>query len=118
MGVDSLTHHVIVVTMPPPPTLSLAYATHDALNLTIVPTGDGGAPILGEPGRGLLLLLCARALVRISTVASANTAISATATAFCCCYCYISAITMNTTTITFLYNGLLNYTKNPMEEAV
>ncbi|ROT76064.1 Down syndrome cell adhesion molecule-like protein [Penaeus vannamei] len=47
MGVDSLTHHVIVVTMPPPPTLSLAYATHDALNLTIVPTGDGGAPILG-----------------------------------------------------------------------
>ncbi|XP_063611247.1 cell adhesion molecule Dscam2-like, partial [Penaeus indicus] len=46
MGVDSLTHHVIVVTMPPPPTLSLAYATHDALNLTIVPTGDGGAPIL------------------------------------------------------------------------
>lgn len=98
MGVDSLTHHVIVVTMPPPPTLSLAYATHDALNLTIVPTGDGGAPILGEPGRGLLLLLYARALVRIST--AANTAISATAMAFCCCYCYISAITMNTTAIT------------------
>lgn len=115
MGVDSLTHHVIVVTMPPPPTLSLAYATHDALNLTIVPTGDGGAPILGEPGRGLLLLLCARALVRIPT--AANTAISATATAFCCCYCYISAITMNTNYY-YLYNGLLNYTKNPMEEAV
>lgn len=47
MGVDSLTHQVVAVTTPPPPTLALAHATHDALNLTITPEGDGGAPILG-----------------------------------------------------------------------
>lgn len=90
MGVDSLTHHVIVVTMPPPPTLSLAYATHDALNLTIVPTGDGGAPILGEQGRSLflLLLLCVCLLIIVSTAASANTDISAAVTA-CCHHCYV-----------------------------
>lgn len=47
-GVDSLTHHVVVVTTPDPPTLTLAHATHHTLNLTINPTGDGGAPILGQ----------------------------------------------------------------------
>ncbi|KAG7154055.1 Down syndrome cell adhesion molecule-like protein 2-like 8, partial [Homarus americanus] len=47
VGVDSLTHQVIAVTPPSPPTLALAHATHHALNLSIIPTGDGGAPILG-----------------------------------------------------------------------
>ncbi|XP_071537625.1 cell adhesion molecule Dscam1-like isoform X1 [Panulirus ornatus] len=47
VGGDSLTHQVVAVTTPPPPTLTLAHATHDALNLTITPAGDGGAPILG-----------------------------------------------------------------------
>ncbi|XP_071532405.1 cell adhesion molecule Dscam2-like [Panulirus ornatus] len=47
VGADSLTHQVVAVTTPPPPTLTLAHATHDALNLTITPAGDGGAPILG-----------------------------------------------------------------------
>ncbi|XP_071543543.1 uncharacterized protein [Panulirus ornatus] len=47
VGIDSLTHQVIAVTTPPPPTIALASATHDALNLTITPEGDGGAPILG-----------------------------------------------------------------------
>lgn len=48
VGVDSLTHQLVAVTTPPPPTLALAHANHDALNLTITPAGDGGAPILGE----------------------------------------------------------------------
>ncbi|XP_042230764.1 Down syndrome cell adhesion molecule-like protein Dscam2 isoform X2 [Homarus americanus] len=47
VGVDSLMHQVVAVTTPPPPTLTLAHATHHALNLSITPTGDGGAPILG-----------------------------------------------------------------------
>lgn len=47
-GVDSLTHGVVAVTTPTPPTLTLAHATHDALNLTITSAGDGGAPILGR----------------------------------------------------------------------
>ncbi|XP_042208394.1 Down syndrome cell adhesion molecule-like protein Dscam2 isoform X1 [Homarus americanus] len=47
VGVDSLTHQVVVVTPPSPPTLALAHATHHALNLTITPASDGGAPILG-----------------------------------------------------------------------
>nr|XP_045608775.1 Down syndrome cell adhesion molecule-like protein Dscam2 isoform X3 [Procambarus clarkii] len=47
VGVDSLTHLVVAVTAPLPPTLTLAHATHHALNLTITPADDGGAPILG-----------------------------------------------------------------------
>ncbi|XP_069954396.1 cell adhesion molecule Dscam2 [Cherax quadricarinatus] len=47
VGMDSLTHQVVAVTTPLPPTLSLAHATNHALNLTIIPADDGGAPILG-----------------------------------------------------------------------
>ncbi|XP_042226508.1 Down syndrome cell adhesion molecule-like protein Dscam2 isoform X2 [Homarus americanus] len=47
VGGDSLTHQVVAVTTPPPPTLNLAHPTHYALNLTITSAGDGGAPILG-----------------------------------------------------------------------
>ncbi|XP_071543682.1 uncharacterized protein [Panulirus ornatus] len=47
VGVDTLTHQVVAVGPPTPPTLALAHATHHALNLTVTPTGDGGAPILG-----------------------------------------------------------------------
>ncbi|XP_069169162.1 cell adhesion molecule Dscam2 isoform X2 [Procambarus clarkii] len=47
VGVDSLTHQVVAVTAPPPPTLTFTHATHYALNLTINQAGDGGAPILG-----------------------------------------------------------------------
>ncbi|XP_068201363.1 cell adhesion molecule Dscam2-like isoform X2 [Palaemon carinicauda] len=46
-GSDSLTHQVIVITTPEPPKLTLAYATYDSLNLSITPSRDGGAPILG-----------------------------------------------------------------------
>lgn len=46
-GVDSLTHQVIALTPPAAPSLSLSHATHHALNLSITPAGDGGAPILG-----------------------------------------------------------------------
>ncbi|KAK3861845.1 hypothetical protein Pcinc_032241 [Petrolisthes cinctipes] len=47
VGVDSLTHQVVALTPPSPSTLSLAHATHNTLNLTITPKGDGGASILG-----------------------------------------------------------------------
>ncbi|XP_050737483.1 cell adhesion molecule Dscam2-like isoform X2 [Eriocheir sinensis] len=46
-GVDSLTHQVVALTPPAAPSLSLSHATYHALNLTITPAGDGGAPILG-----------------------------------------------------------------------
>ncbi|KAK7015883.1 hypothetical protein SK128_009425 [Halocaridina rubra] len=46
-GSDSLSHQVIVITTPDPPKLTLSQATQDSLNLTITPTSDGGAPILG-----------------------------------------------------------------------
>lgn len=47
-GVDSLTHQVVALTPPAAPSLSLSHATYHALNLTITPAGDGGAPILGR----------------------------------------------------------------------
>ncbi|KAK7074156.1 hypothetical protein SK128_006884 [Halocaridina rubra] len=46
-GVDSLTHQVIVITIPLPPKLSLSQASHNSLNLTVTPADDGDAPILG-----------------------------------------------------------------------
>ncbi|KAK7081828.1 hypothetical protein SK128_021787 [Halocaridina rubra] len=46
-GTDSLTHQVIVITSPDPPKLTLSHSSQDTLNLTLTPTGDGGAPILG-----------------------------------------------------------------------
>ncbi|KAK4299474.1 hypothetical protein Pmani_028258 [Petrolisthes manimaculis] len=47
VGVDSLTHQVVALNSPSPPTLALSQATHHSLNLTITPNNDGGAPILG-----------------------------------------------------------------------
>ncbi|KAK3860836.1 hypothetical protein Pcinc_033125, partial [Petrolisthes cinctipes] len=47
VGVDSLTHQVVALNPPSPPTLALSHATHHSLNLTITPNNDGGAPILG-----------------------------------------------------------------------
>lgn len=44
---DSLTHQVVALTPPAAPSLSLSHASHHALNLTITPAGDGGAPIMG-----------------------------------------------------------------------
>lgn len=52
---DSLTHQVVALTPPEAPSLSLSHATHHALNLTVVPATDGGAPILGGC-RALLLV--------------------------------------------------------------
>ncbi|KAK8389761.1 hypothetical protein O3P69_009037 [Scylla paramamosain] len=46
-GVDNLTHQVVALTPPEPPSLSLSHASHHALNLTVMPAADGGAPILG-----------------------------------------------------------------------
>lgn len=52
-GVDSLTHQVVTLTPPAAPSLSLSHATYNALNLTITPAHDGGAPILGECSLGV-----------------------------------------------------------------
>lgn len=65
VGVDSLTHQVVALTPPSPPTLALAQATHHSLNLTITPNSDGGAPILGEMKRHSGLL---RGLISISNL--------------------------------------------------
>lgn len=54
-GVDSLTHQVVALTPPAAPSLSLSHATHHALNLSITPAGDGGAPVLGAR---VIVFLC------------------------------------------------------------
>ena len=56
-GVDNLTHQVVALTPPEAPNLSLSHASHHALNLTVMPAADGGAPILGECYVWLLWLL-------------------------------------------------------------
>ena len=54
---DNLTHQVVALTPPEAPNLSLSHASHHALNLTVMPAADGGAPILGECYVWLLWLL-------------------------------------------------------------
>ena len=63
---DSLTHQVLALTPPEAPSLSLSHASHHALNLTVMPAADGGAPILGRCRALPLLLLTISVVMHVN----------------------------------------------------